>query len=459
MKCVSIRPESIQELVSSFQEAKMYGDLVEIRLDGLIAIEIDELLDTLKVLISSAPVLLSMGRKKVAEGIYYRLAALKPEFLDIPEEMPRELFSTIATTVKVIASYHNFDETPEDVEEVIVRLKTYPAHFSKCVTWAKNGLDCLRMLSLVKKHAPLIGFCMGEEGIASRILSPKYGGAVTFLSLAEKPTAIGQLQVGARVATRNSEVFALVGTPVAQSLSGYTHSRIFEKNTIDALYVKLAIDTHYLEQAKDYFDLLDFRGLSVTMPLKSYFGGNTVHYTPDGMRITNTDGIAMVDAIEQQQEVVGKNVIVFGAGATAEAICIELKKRGALLFIANRTQEKAEVLASWVGATVLAWDDALLKRPYDILINATSVGMKDDDSLFFFCSGSCSPKAIVADVISTKQTPFLKWAAISKAFCIAGHQMWLLQAARQFAFWYGLCPKKVHRQLVEVCEGQFLRSL
>ncbi len=245
MKCISLKCQTIDELYVDFAEAKQLADLVEIRLDHFE----ESVWQDLKALFSEARVLLSVGPKKATVDSYRRLASLGPHFLDIPHDMPHELFSELKGTVGLIASYHNYLETPEDLESIVQALTARPADLYKCVTFAHNGLDCLRMLWQVKQQKQFIGFCMGQEGIATRILAPKYGSAIEYLALDGKVTAPGQLSFGARVAGKDSAVYAIVGTPTVD----HTY------NEHDAVYVTLSLNQSMMARATSYFAELDFR--------------------------------------------------------------------------------------------------------------------------------------------------------------------------------------------------------
>ncbi len=73
----------------------------------------------------------------------------------------------------LIVSYHNFDETP-DLEMILSQMKLrHPkARYYKIATFANSTLDALKMLKFQRKHAKVIGICMGEKGVVTRIMSP-----------------------------------------------------------------------------------------------------------------------------------------------------------------------------------------------------------------------------------------------------------------------------------------------
>jgi 3-dehydroquinate dehydratase/shikimate dehydrogenase len=432
LRCVSIKPESVDELYTRFDRAKINSDVVEVRLDGFSDIPWNDLQ---RVVQSGSSLLKAQSIDQVE-----KLAALQPAYVDIPSEFSSddalrnvvEKIRSLYPCVQCIVSYHNFDETPENLDEIIERLQKIGAHRIKCVCHAKNGLDGLRMLSTLKKwskQCSLTAFCMGEVGQFTRIVAPIVGSSMNYYCLPGFSTAPGQLSIDTPVYTKATELFALIGYPVEQSKSHITHNAVFRNKKIDAVYVKIEVKLTEFDEAYAHIKNLGFSGLSVTMPLKERIGGNTVR----GNSVCTTDGLGMLDAIEEKRKVQGKKVLLLGAGSTARFIAEEAKKRGAIVSIANRTANRAEKLASDLQCEHVLWQSPL--PYYDILINATSVGMKGNEHTLPFTEEDIHPKSLVADVISTAETALLQMAKKRGCETVLGHDMWLRQAAYQFSFW------------------------
>jgi 3-dehydroquinate dehydratase/shikimate dehydrogenase len=101
-------------------------------------------------------------------------------------------------TTRLIVSYHNFNETPQNLDEIYSKIVDKGADIVKIATKANSYDDSRRMLNLIAaKHneMDIIGICMGEKGVATRVLGPVYGGYLTFASLEGKASAPGQLDV------------------------------------------------------------------------------------------------------------------------------------------------------------------------------------------------------------------------------------------------------------------------
>src|SRR5206468_3229467 len=134
MLCVSIRPGSESELIEDFEKAKKLGDLVEVRTDGFKKIPVD----TLQRLVKTHPVILSMGQHAESSKLL-QLAALAPHYLDVPlEALELDKLRTRYPKLKIISSFHNFHETPDNLEECLIKLESQKADIIKLVTHAKT---------------------------------------------------------------------------------------------------------------------------------------------------------------------------------------------------------------------------------------------------------------------------------------------------------------------------------
>lgn len=437
MLCASIRPQSEQEFTEDFHTAAKQGvDLIEVRVDGFSHIPFDLLKKH-----AASNVLFSMGKLRSKE-LLHKLADLYPGFLDVPHDLP--LIPTVRQKypkIRLIASYHDYEKTPDNLESILSELKTLKADYIKIVTFAQNSLDGVRLLSFLQKTDENIAcFCMGEKGSFTRVLAPLYGSKITYACLPSKPTAEGQLSCDELLTTyhfrklaRSTTPYALVGDPLALSPSHITHNALFRNLGQDAVYVKIPLTKEEAQEGFRFFADLGFGGLSVTHPLKRAFSDgvyNTVCWKETKATFCNTDGVGMLDAIEQHGAVFGKKMLLLGAGATAYSIAKEAILRGADLIITNRTEVKAKAVASELCCRHVPWNlDALPE--YDILINATTVGMQGEK----IGIREIRKNSVVADCILRKDTDLLTLAAARGATIVRGLEMWLRQAAYQFCFW------------------------
>jgi 3-dehydroquinate dehydratase/shikimate dehydrogenase len=320
--------------------------------------------------------------------------------------------------------------------------------------------DNVTMMKFLEKESDrhsLIGLCMGEQGIDSRVLGVRAGSAFTFAAVnPQERTAPGQVtaqdlrsvyridQVDA--ATR---VYGVAGDPVAHSLSPVIMNTAMRRENVNAVYVAL--------HAKSLKDLLacvrdvPIHGLSITMPYKqtilehldntdthtSKIGAcNTVVRAQDGKLYGfNTDTAGVVRPLEQRIGIENARVLVLGAGGAARAAVFGLKERGAEVFILNRTAETGQKLARQAKARTVKRAD-LKKLTFDVIINATPVGMKNPKESPLQES-EINAKYVFEMIYDPAETQLIRLARARGAQIIPGIEMFVQQAARQFEIWTG----------------------
>lgn len=359
------------------------------------------------------------------------LLALTPDYLMIPWHISWHISSP---HTQLIRSYHNFDNTPENLEEIIEAMP--PADLFKIATFARSTCDALRMLLLVRKRSNLIGLCMGERGAITRILSPLVHNPLHFCAI-EEPAAPGQLSAEELQSTyfydrlsSTTTLYGLIGDPITQSPSHLTHNRHFQETGHDAVYVKMQVSSEalplFLSLAKEF----GFAGLSVTMPHKEaicrfvdVFHGeksgavNTLAFRDKAIHGTNTDGKAALDLLEETRQVAGAHLVILGAGGAARGIGFEAVKRGALVTIASRTAPKGKALAKELGGRFCPLDEL---PACDYIINTTPNSDLGSDLIQNKRETPCVSLALTA--ASADGPPFAR-------------QMFWRQALGQFTFW------------------------
>jgi shikimate dehydrogenase len=239
--------------------------------------------------------------------------------------------------------------------------------------------------------------------------------------------------------------------PAGHTRSPAMHNAAFEALGLDAVYLAFDVPPAQLKAAIDGMRSLGIRQLAVSIPHKravmdlidevdetaERIGAvNTI--TRDGDRLvgTNTDWLGVVTTLEQRAnaQLEGARVIVLGAGGAARAAVFGLQQRGALVTVLNRTEAKAAALVGELGATASGPLTALADHPHDILINTTSVGLKEDVSVI--PKDAIQNGTIVFDsVYDPAETKLLRDAAERGAITIGG-KWWLVhQGAAQLAAW------------------------
>ncbi len=370
-----------------------------------------------------------------------------------------EAIARLRSRAALILSFHDFRAT-RNLDETLGKMLKIPADFYKVVTTATTLSDNVAMMKFLQaqsgKHA-LIGLCMGEQGIISRVLSVRAGSAFTFAAVsADLKTAPGQVsardlrsiyridQVDA--ATR---IYGVAGDPIEHSLSPVIMNAALRRENVNGVYLPLHAKT--LKELIHCVREIPLHGLSITMPYKQamlpYLDNTDAHTAKIGACNTvvrgqdgkfygfNTDVAGVVRPLEQRLAIANAKVLVLGAGGAARAAVFGLKERGAEVWILNRTSAKAQKLARQAKARSIKRAD-LRKIAFDVIINATPVGMgntrdcplKDDE---------IQANVVFDMVYDPVETHLLQVARAKGIAVIPGVEMFVQQAARQFEIWTG----------------------
>src|SRR5438445_4147727 len=266
----------------------------------------------------------------------------------------------------LILSYHDYRATRK-LEETLEKMAAIPADFYKIVTTATTLYDNVVMMKFLEKQSDkhsLIGLCMGEQGIISRILGVRAGSVFTFASVSPgEETAPGQVtaqelrniyrieQVDA--ATR---VYGVAGDPVSHSLSPVIMNAALRRENVNGVY--LALHAKALKDLLTCAREIPIHGLSITMPYKEailkYLDNTDSHTTKIGACNTvvraqdgklygfNTDTAGIVRPLERRMTLEGAKILVLGAGGAARAAVFGLKERSAEVWILNRSVGPAQ---------------------------------------------------------------------------------------------------------------------
>jgi shikimate dehydrogenase len=265
-----------------------------------------------------------------------------------------------------------------------------------------------------------------------------------------------------------TRVCAIIGDPVAHSLSPVMHNAAFKKLGLNLVYVAFKVTKNELKDAISGARSLGLRGLNVTMPHKnavmSYLDEvdstaetigavNTILNNQGKLFGYNTDGKgAMIALQENGISTEEKKMLLLGAGGAAKAIAFQAAQEVEELVIANRTSEKAEQLAKLLcknfGNKVKGrkLSTKVLKeelKTTDILVNATSVGMHPNVNRSPVPSDLLHSDVCVMDIIyNPLETKLAKDAKSVGAKVVSGLEMLLYQGAVAFEIWTS-CPAPV----------------
>ena len=249
--------------------------------------------------------------------------------------------------------------------------------------------------------------------------------------------------------------YLVIGNPIEHSLSPKLHNYWIKKNNIDAVYDKkqlnkVDIDNIILEVKSGKID-----GINVTVPFKQSVipfldeltplakeaqSVNTIFKENNKIIGHNTDIGGFELALKYiNYDVKDKKIFILGAGGVVPSIILSLKKMGvSRIILSNRTKKKAEDLKKiYQDIEIVDWGEI---ADFNIIINATSVGLKSDDEIKLNYT-DIGPNKLFYDVIyNPKQTNFLSKAKKFGNQIENGKMMFIYQAHQAFAIWHKILP-------------------
>lgn len=256
----------------------------------------------------------------------------------------------------------------------------------------------------------------------------------------------------------------VIGWPVEHSRSPAIHRYWLELYGIDGAYEKEAVRPEEFASFLGSLSDRGYAGANVTLPHKTEAlrlatkadesaraigAANTLWLDGTGrLNASNTDAYGFMTNLNQEAPHWNKGrapVMVLGAGGAARAILYGLIAQGASrILLANRTRDRAEVLAGTFGpaVSVVDWDarnQAL--AGCGLLVNATSLGMSGKGPLDIEVE-ALPEDAVVADIVySPLETPLLATARARRRQAVDGLGMLLYQAVPGFERWFGVRPQ------------------
>jgi len=254
--------------------------------------------------------------------------------------------------------------------------------------------------------------------------------------------------------------YCVFGNPIKHSLSPLIHS-LFAKQTGHKLsYDKILSPVDSLPQSIKNFINSGGKGFNITLPFKIE-AFKIAHKTTPRAKITgsvntikvekgilygdNTDGIGLVNDLVKNIKISLKNkdILIIGAGGAARGIIFDLIKQDPLrILVANRTKSKAQKIAidfaSYKKVCGFAIEQ-IKSKPVDIIINATSIGLADEEMLNIPIK--VAENAFCYELMYAKQTAFINWSKKANSIGVSdGLGMLVEQAAQSYFFWHKVMP-------------------
>ena len=250
--------------------------------------------------------------------------------------------------------------------------------------------------------------------------------------------------------------YLVIGNPIEHSLSPKLHNYWIKNNNIDAIYEKQKLEKSEIEALILKVKEKKIHGINITVPFKKIAlpfldqlsfeaentqSVNTIYLENNKVIGHNTDIKGFELGIKDLKfDVKNKKVLILGAGGVVPSIIFALNKMNvSKIIITNRTKEKANNLKNlFKNIKIVNWGDV---PSFDMIINATSVGLNKDDEIGLDFSKIGKNKFFYDIIYNPKETNFLKTAKKLGHKTENGKLMFVYQALVAFKKWHGISPK------------------
>jgi len=256
--------------------------------------------------------------------------------------------------------------------------------------------------------------------------------------------------------------YLVIGNPIDHSLSPKLHNHWIKENNINAIYEKKKLNENEIKEIVGEVKNGKIDGINVTIPFKKSVipyldqlsseasktqSVNTIYKKGNKVVGSNTDIEGFELALKYiNYSVSNKKVFILGAGGVVPSIILALKKmKASKIILSNRTKKKAEDLKrNFENLEIMDWG----KIPdFNMIINATSIGLKQTDEIKLDYSHIGSNKLFYDVIYNPKKTNFLEEAKKFGNQTENGKMMFIYQAHQAFTIWNKIVPKIDNRTL------------
>ena len=250
--------------------------------------------------------------------------------------------------------------------------------------------------------------------------------------------------------------YLVIGNPIGHSLSPKLHNHWIKNKNIDAIYEKQRLNDNEIKNLILKIRDKKIDGINVTVPFKKKVipyldqlspeakntqSVNTIYLSHDKIIGHNTDIEGFELGIKNAKfNLTNKKVLILGAGGVVPSIIFALNKmKVSNITISNRTKDKAENLKNlFKNLIVIDWGEV---SKFDMVINATSIGLNKDDEINLDFSKVGENKFFYDIIYNPKETNFLKTGRTLGNKVENGRLMFIYQAAAAFKTWHGFEPE------------------
>lgn len=276
-----------------------------------------------------------------------------------------------------------------------------------------------------------------------------------------------------------TDLYGIIGDPARHSLSPAMHNRAFQALGLNAVYLAFEVKRELLRFAFEAMRSLGIQGLNITIPHKEEAldfidevpedldrcvgAVNTVVNRNGRLFGYNTDSLGFLQALKEEFKMSpeDKTVVLLGAGGAARGVAFALAHaRVGKLWICNRTLGRAKGLAEHLSKFFPDTEiqtpenlNELRKSKIDLVVNATSCGLKKEDPIPLDLKILTSRPRVYDLIYTSRSTPFLKSAESLGLANANGLGMLSAQAALSFALWIGKKEgvREVMREALDAC--------
>ncbi len=249
--------------------------------------------------------------------------------------------------------------------------------------------------------------------------------------------------------------YAVIGNPIEHSLSPKLHNYWIKKNNLSAVYEKKKIDEDGLKSIIFEVKEEKISGINVTIPFKKAVipflddlsteanetqSVNTIYLNNGKIIGHNTDAAGFELAIKYSKyNLNDKRIFILGAGGVVPSIIFSLNRmKTSKIILSNRTKEKADNLKDlFKYIEIVKWGEI---PNFDMIINATSIGLKEKDEIKLDFSNIGRDKIFYDIIYNPRETKLLKKAKDLGHRTENGKMMFIYQAHQAFTLWHKIMP-------------------
>ncbi len=266
--------------------------------------------------------------------------------------------------------------------------------------------------------------------------------------------------------------FGIIGNPIKHSLSPILHNYWFEKYGLEATYTIFEAEDKDLKNIINKIRDNELTGLNVTLPFKQKIinltdkivndaemsgSVNTILFENGKVVGENTDVFGLQAAyLKEIDNCDHKSTLIIGAGGVSPSVILSLKKSGVKkIFVTNRTNEKCIFLKNKFNfINILPWDNLKSEiKKFDIIINATSLGLKGGDDFNFDFLNTKNNVIYIDTIYNPLETKTYKFLKDEGKKVFNGLDMFIYQGQKSFYLWNKINPE-IDDEVIELLNSK-----